>query len=101
MRSAIRPLLPLVMPSRDEGSVCRIVGLSSGFNISLRTPFECQEKVSGWESFLHGIHKAIRILGFPEFFFKCQQVRFRKIYGGSRVKGSTNLAVSRDNDRRS
>jgi hypothetical protein len=48
-----------------KSSVCL-----SGSNISLRAPFECQEEVGGWESFLHGINKAIGILGFFEFFFK-------------------------------
>src|SRR6266446_3695274 len=72
----------------------------SGFNISLRAPFDCQEEVGGWESFLHGVNKAIRIFGFFEFLFKSQQIVFRKIHGGIRVKGSSNLAMSRDNNRR-
>src|SRR5258707_15266514 len=42
----------------------------SGLNIGLRAPFDCQEKVGGWESSLHGINKAIGIFGFFEFFFK-------------------------------
>src|SRR5438309_11066955 len=42
----------------------------SGFNISLRAPFECQEQVGGWESFFHGINKAIGVFGFFELFLK-------------------------------
>src|SRR6202011_1513692 len=52
-------------PSRGDSFECL-----SGFNISLRAPFECQEQVGGWESFLHGVDKAVRIFGFFEFFFK-------------------------------
>src|ERR1700680_504454 len=48
-----------------KSSVCL-----SAFNISLRAPFECQEEVGRWESFLHGVDKAVRIFGFFEFFFK-------------------------------
>jgi hypothetical protein len=64
-----RPLETLRIPRRrarfTKASVCL-----SGFNIGLRTPFDCQEQVGGWESFLHGINKAIRTFGFFEFFFK-------------------------------
>src|SRR5437016_11982882 len=52
-------------PSRGDSFECW-----SGFNISHRAPFECQEEVGGWESFLHGVDKAVRIFGFFEFFFK-------------------------------
>src|SRR6266404_5930987 len=44
----------------------------SGFDISLRAPFDCQEQVSGGEFFFHTINKAIRIFGFFEFFLKNQ-----------------------------
>jgi hypothetical protein len=36
----------------------------SGFDIRRRARSICQEKVGGWESFLHGLNKAIRIFGF-------------------------------------
>ena len=38
--------------------------------IRFRAPFECQEELSGWKSFLHGIDKAIGILGVFKFLFK-------------------------------
>src|ERR1700676_604962 len=76
-----------------KSSVCL-----SGFNISLRSPVECQEEVGGWESFLHGVDKVVRIFGFLEFFFKNQQIVFRKIYGATRIKRSPSLAMSRDSN---
>ena len=54
-------------PSRGDSFECL-----SGFNISRRAPFDCQEQVGGWEFFLHSINKAIRIFGFFEFFLKNQ-----------------------------
>ena len=54
-------------PSRGDLFECL-----SGFNISLRAPFDCQEEASGWESFLHGVDKAVRIFDFFEVFFKNQ-----------------------------
>jgi len=58
-----------VIGQMKAGSSKSLVCLS-GFNVSLRAPFECQEKVGGWESFLHGVDEAVRIFGFFEFFFK-------------------------------
>ena len=54
-------------PSRGDSFECL-----SGFNISRRASFDCQEQVGRWEFFLHSINKAIRIFGFFEFFLKNQ-----------------------------
>jgi len=56
--------------SRDEALVANSSVCLSWFNISLHPPYECQEEVGGWESFPHGINKAIGIFGFFECFFK-------------------------------
>ena len=37
-------------------------------NISLRTPFDCQHQISGWELLFHRLDEAIRVLGLFELF---------------------------------
>src|ERR1700730_8196724 len=69
-------------------------------NISLRTPFDCQHQISGWEFFLHGLDEAIRVFGFFERFFKNQQVSFSKVYGRRCVKRGSTLAMPRNNNSR-
>src|SRR6476659_2466414 len=54
----------------SEGSVYQSLVCCSGFDIRIRAPFERQEEVGGWESFLHGDYEAIGIFCLFEFLLK-------------------------------
>jgi hypothetical protein len=64
------PSRAVIDSAGEEGSVYQSSVCCSGFDIRLRAPFERQEEVGGWESFLHGDYETIRISGLFEFLFK-------------------------------
>src|SRR5258708_32819861 len=88
------PSPPASQARSTKSSVCL-----SGSNVSLRAPFEGQEEVGGWESFLHGINRLSRFFAFFSSSSKTYKLIFVKSTAVIRSRGGPNLAVPRINNR--
>ena len=54
-------------------------------------PFEGQDQIGRREVIFHSLDQALRVFGFPEFFFKHEQISFREVQGGGCVQGAPTL----------